>query len=117
MVSRIQPIFDSFNLTLARLSEEVRDLQRDMVELQVQQMLQDESKAVRGGKGEESEQHEATTATFQQEELNTELNPQLDEMKEKLHAQQVMLHDNLTNLKTEMDVQIKHNQETLQVRM
>lgn len=118
MMSHLQPIFDSFNLTLARLSEEVRDLQKDMTQLQVQQMLQGESKTVGGGTGEELEQHEATTETFQQlEELNMQLSLQRDEMEEKLHAQQDMLHYNLTNLKTDMDVQIKRNKETLQVRM
>lgn len=118
MMSHLQPIFDSFNLTLARLSEEVQDLQRDMTQLQLQQMLQGESEVAEGGTGEESEQHEAMMDTFQQlEEMNVQLGLQRDEMEEKLHAQQTMLHYNLTNLKIDMDVQIKRNQKTLQVRM
>lgn len=103
MMSHLQPIFDSFNLKIARLSEEVQDLQKDMTELQLQQMLQGESKAMSGGISEQSEQHEVMTDNFQ--EL------------EELHAQQVMLQNNLTNLKTETDDQIKHYQKTLQVRI
>lgn len=102
MMSHLQPIFDSFNLTIARLSEEVKDLQKDMSNLQLQEMLQGESKALNGETSEQSEHHEAMTDTFQ--EL------------EELHAQQIMLQNNLTSLKSETDDQIKHNQKTLQVR-
>lgn len=118
MMSHLQPIFDSFNLTLARLSEEVQDLQTDMSALQLQQMLQGESKPMTAGIREESTQHEEMVDTFQQlDELNMQPGLQRDEMEQKLHAQQVMLHYNLTNLKTDMDVQIKRNQKKLQVRM
>lgn len=117
-MSHLQPIFDSFNLTLARLSEEVKDLQRDMTELQLQQMVQGESKMATHETGEESVHSEAMADTFQQlEELNRQLSLQHDEMERKLHAQQVMLHYNFTHLKTDTDVQIKRNQKTLQVRM
>lgn len=117
-MSHLQPIFDSFNVTLARLSEEVQGLQKDMVELQIEQMLQKESKAAEGGLGEVSKQHEASTEALQQvEELNMQLVLQRDEIEEKLHAQQAMLHYNISNLKTGMDVQVKRNQKTLQVRM
>lgn len=117
-MSHLQPIFDSFNVTLARLSEEVQGLQKDMVELQIEQMLQKESKATEGGLGEVSKHHEASTEALQQvEELNMQLILQRDEIEEKLHAQQAMLHYNISHLKTGMDVQVKRNQKTLQVRM
>ncbi|XP_060728834.1 multimerin-2a isoform X2 [Tachysurus vachellii] len=118
MMSHLQPIFDSFNLTLARLSEEVQDLQRDMTQLQLDQMLQGESKTAGSGIGEELKQHEAKTETLQQvEELTMQLDLQRDEMEEKLHAQQAMLHYNLTNLKAGMDVQHKRNQKMLQTSL
>ncbi|XP_026792396.3 multimerin-2a [Pangasianodon hypophthalmus] len=120
MMSHLQPIFDSFNLTLARLSEEVQDLQRDMTKLQLQQMLQGESKPAVDGIGEESEQEQdvAMTDSFQQlEELNMQLGLQRDEMEEKLHAQQAMFYYNLTSLKTDMDVRIKRHQKTLQMSL
>lgn len=117
-MSHLQPIFDSFNRTVARLSEEVQDLQRDMTQLQLQQMLQGESKMAGGGIGEELKQDEAMTDTIQQlEEMNMQLGLQREEMEAKLHAQQTVLHYNLTNLKLDMDVQIKRNQKMLQVRM
>ncbi|XP_058242818.1 multimerin-2a isoform X2 [Hemibagrus wyckioides] len=116
MMSHLQPIFDSFNMTLARLSEEVQGLQKDMMELQIEQMLQKESKAAEGGLGEVSKQHEMSTETLQQvEEFNMQLVLQRDEIEEKLHAQQAMLHYNITNLKTGMDVQVKRNQKMLQM--
>lgn len=112
MMSHLQPIFDSFNRTLARLSEEVHDLQKDMSKLQLDQMLQGESKAAGGGIGEESEQHEEMNDTFQQlEEQKMQL---VKEMEQKLHAQQAMLHYNLSNLKIDMDVQNKRSQKMLQ---
>ncbi|XP_047668187.1 multimerin-2a isoform X2 [Tachysurus fulvidraco] len=118
IMSHLQPIFDSFNLTLARLSEEVQDLQRDMTQLQLDQMLQGESKTAGSGIGEELKQHEAKTETLQQvEELTMQLDLQRDEMEEKLHAQQAMLHYNLTNLKAGMDVQHKRNQKMLQTSL
>lgn len=117
-MSHLQPIFDSFNRTVARLSEEVQDLQRDMTQLQLQQMLQGESKMAGGGIGEELKQDEAMTDTIQQlEEMNMQPGLQREEMEAKLHVQQTVLHYNLTNLKLDMDVQIKRNQKMLQVRM
>ncbi|TSK22597.1 Multimerin-2 [Bagarius yarrelli] len=118
MMSHLQPIFDSFNLTLARLSEEVQDLQKDMSELQVFTMLQGESKVEEGGKNEEPKQHEATAETMLQvEELGMQLGLQRDEIEEKLHAQQAMLHYNLTNIKTSTAAQLKHNQKMLQTSL
>lgn len=117
-MSHLQPIFDSFNRTVARLSEEVQDLQRDMTQLQLQQMLQGESKMAGGGIREELKQDEAMTDTIQQlEEMNMQLGLQREDMEAKLHVQQTVLHYNLTNLKLDMDVQIKRNQKMLQVRM
>ncbi|KAF5895737.1 multimerin-2-like [Clarias magur] len=105
MMSHLQPIFDSFNLTLARLSEEVKDLQKDMTQMQVLLMVRGESDPM-GGKISQASDHEATAEPSMR-----------DEMEQKLHAQQAMLTYNLTNLKIDMDVQNKRNQKTLQMSL
>ncbi|KAI5107846.1 multimerin-2 precursor [Silurus meridionalis] len=116
MMSHLQPIFDSFNLTLARLSEEVQDLQKDMTKMLVHQMVQGESKSTGDEISEELMQHEATADTFKQlKELDLQLSLQYNQMEEKIYAQQVMMDYNLTHLKADMDVQIKHNQKMLQM--
>ncbi|XP_053357456.1 multimerin-2a [Clarias gariepinus] len=114
MMSHLQPIFDSFNLTLARLSEEVKDLQKDMTEMQVLLMVQGESNPM-GGKISQASDHEAMADSLQK--LSEQLGLQRDEMEEKLHAQQAMLTYNLTNLKIDMDVQNKRNQKMLQMSL
>ncbi|KAI4894277.1 hypothetical protein NFI96_016295 [Prochilodus magdalenae] len=94
IMSHLQPVLDSFNLTLERLSQEVKGLQKEMAELQLQHMLEGEL-----------------------EEVRMQLSLQHDEMKERLHAQEAMLHYNMTNLKTDMDVKFKRNQKTLQTSL
>ncbi|KAL7878039.1 hypothetical protein SRHO_G00046820 [Serrasalmus rhombeus] len=113
IMSQLQPVLDGFNLTLERLSQEVRGLQRDMKDLQLQPEVEG------GGGGEELQQHEDKLKdTFQHlEELRMQLSLQQDEMEERLHAQQTMLLYNLTNLKTDVDVKIKHNQMMMQTNL
>ncbi|XP_072534447.1 multimerin-2a isoform X2 [Salminus brasiliensis] len=119
IMSRLQPVLDGFNSTLERLTQEVKKIQNDMADLQLRSQMERESEVEGGGGGEELQQHEdKLTDTFQQlEELRMHLSLQRDEMEERLHAQQTMLHYNLSSFKADLDVKFKHNQKMLQTNL
>ncbi|XP_076831770.1 multimerin-2a [Brachyhypopomus gauderio] len=122
MMSHLQPALDSFNQTLERLSEEMRDLQRDVAQLRLHhgtEMELDVLEGGEGGGGHGLQDHEdKLTESFRQlADLRVELTLQQDEVEQKLHAQHVMLQYNLTNFKTDVDVKLKRSQKTLQTNL
>ncbi|KAK1791850.1 hypothetical protein P4O66_013823 [Electrophorus voltai] len=114
MMSHLQPVLDAFNQTLERLSEEMRDLQRDVDYLRLHQRPETEP-GVPGGLGDGLQQ---LPESFQQlMDLKVELVLQQDEMMQMLHAERATLQYNLTNFKKDTDVKIKRNQKTLQTNI
>uniref|UniRef100_A0A8C2L332 Multimerin 2a n=1 Tax=Cyprinus carpio TaxID=7962 RepID=A0A8C2L332_CYPCA len=121
VMSQLQPMLDSFNLTLERFSQEVQGLQRDMAQLRHEQGQERVTEPLEVG-GEEHSPQEAVEAelreSFQKlEEVKAQFRNHSDEVEARLHLQQTMLHYNLTNFKTDIDVKLKHNQKMLQVNL
>lgn len=121
VVSQLQPVLENFNLTLERLSQEVQGLQRDMAHLRHDQGQGRITEPQEIG-GEDHNSQEAVEAEFREsllklEEVKAEFHNHRNEVEARLHAQQTMLHYNLTNFKTDMDVKIKRNQKMLQVNL
>ncbi|XP_052469144.1 multimerin-2-like [Carassius gibelio] len=119
VMSQLQPVLENFNLTLERLFQEVQGLQRDMDQLRHDQGRAAEPLEVGG---EEHNPQEAVEAelreSFQKlEEAKAQFRDYRNEIEARLHAQQTMLHYNLTNFKTAMDVKIKRNQKMIQVNL
>lgn len=119
VVSQLQPVLENFNLTLERLSQEVQGLQRDMAHLRHDQGQGRITEPQEIG-GEDHNSQEAVEAELREsllklEEVKAEFHNHRYEVEARLHAQQTMLHYNLTNFKTDMDVKIKRNQKMLQV--
>ncbi|XP_016412325.1 multimerin-2-like isoform X4 [Sinocyclocheilus rhinocerous] len=121
VMSQLQPVLENFNLTLERLFQEVQGLQRDMDQLRHEQGQGRVAEPLEVG-GEEHNPQEAVEAelreSFQKlEEVKAQFRNHRNEVEARLHAQQIMLHYNLTNFKTDMDVKIKRNQKMLQVNL
>ncbi|XP_056327167.1 multimerin-2a isoform X2 [Danio aesculapii] len=121
VVSQLQPVLENFNLTLERLSQEVQGLQRDMAHLRHDQGQGRITEPQEIG-GEDHNSQEAVEAELREsllklEEVKAEFHNHRNEVEARLHAQQTMLHYNLTNFKTDMDVKIKRNQKMLQVNL
>lgn len=121
VMSQLQPVLDSFNLTLERLSQEVQGLQRDMAQLRHEQGQGRVTEPLEVG-GEEHSPQESVEAELREslqklEEVKAQFRNHRDEVEAKFHTQQTMLHYNLTNFKTEIDVKLKRNQKMLQVRI
>ncbi|XP_016313155.1 multimerin-2-like [Sinocyclocheilus anshuiensis] len=121
VMSQLQPVLDSFNLTLERLSQEVQGLQRDMAQLRHEQGQGRVTEPLEVG-GEEHNPQEAVEAELREslqklEEVKAQFHNHRDEVEARLHLQQTMLHYNLTNFKTDIDVKLKRNQKMLQVNL
>lgn len=120
-MSQLQPVLDSFNLSLERLSQEVQGLQRDMAQLRHEQGQGRVTEPLEVGVEEHSPQ-ESVEAELREslqklEEVKAQFRNHLNEVEAKLHTQQTTLHYNLTNFKTDIDVNLKRNQKMLQVRI
>lgn len=120
-MSQLQPVLDSFNLSLERLSQEVQGLQRDMAQLRHEQGQGRVTEPLEVGVEEHSPQ-ESVEAELREslqklEEVKAQFRNHLNEVEAKLHTQQTTLHYNLTNFKTDIDVKLKRNQKMLQVRI
>lgn len=118
-MSQLQPVLENFNLTLERLFQEVQGLQHDMAQLRHHQEQRRVSEPLEFD-GEEHDQRveaELRKSLQKLEEVKAQFHNHRGEIEEKLHAQHSMLVYNLTNIKTEMDLKIKRNQKTLQVRI
>ncbi|KAL0177876.1 hypothetical protein M9458_026770, partial [Cirrhinus mrigala] len=118
VMSQLQPVLENFNLTLERLSQEVEGLQRDMAQLRHDQRQGKVAESQEVG-GEEHEPQEALEAELREslqklEEVKAQFRHHRDEVEARLHAQHAMLHYNLTNFKTDIDVKFKRNQKMLQ---
>ncbi|XP_026080420.1 multimerin-2a [Carassius auratus] len=121
VMSHLQPMLDGFNLTMERLSQEVQGLQRDMAQLRHEQGQGRVTKPLEVG-GEEHHPQEGVEAELREslqklEEVKTQFRIHRDEVEASHHWQQTMLHYNLTNFKTDIDVKIKRNQKMLQVNL
>lgn len=118
-MSQLQPVLDSFNLTLERLSQEVQGLQQDMAQLRHEQGQGMVTEPLEVG-GEEHSPQESVKAELREslqklEEVKAQFRNHSSEVDARLHAQQTMMHYNLTNFKTDIDVKLKRNQKMLQV--
>ncbi|XP_051504051.1 multimerin-2a isoform X2 [Myxocyprinus asiaticus] len=114
VMSQLQPVLDTFNLTLEHLFKEVQDLQRDMAQLQHNQRQGRVSEPLEVG-GEEHSHQEAVEEELREslqklEEVKSQFHNHRIEIEGRLLAQQRMLLHNLTNFKTDMDLKIKRNQ-------
>ncbi|KAL4641158.1 multimerin-2 [Arapaima gigas] len=112
LMAQILPLLDGFNQSLQRLSQEVGDLSRDLAELK-------QSQGLHSPQEEPARVHEGFKAklddTFHEfDQMKEMLTLHHEKLEDRLHSQQVMLHNNMTNLKTDMDSKIKHNQKLLQ---
>uniref|UniRef100_A0A9J8BJ64 Multimerin 2a n=1 Tax=Cyprinus carpio carpio TaxID=630221 RepID=A0A9J8BJ64_CYPCA len=121
VMSQLQPVLENFNLTLERLFQEMQGLQRDMDQLRHEQGQGRVAEPLEVG-GEEHNPQEAVEAelreSFQKlEEVKAQIRDHRSEVEARLHAQQTMMHYNMTNFKTDMDVKIKRNQKMLQVNL
>uniref|UniRef100_A0A8C9S403 EMI domain-containing protein n=1 Tax=Scleropages formosus TaxID=113540 RepID=A0A8C9S403_SCLFO len=112
-VSLIQPLLDGFNQTLQRLSQEVGDLSRDLAELKQgreHHRPQEEPPGVHG-----VFKAKLDDTIHQIDQMKATLNLRQEELEDRLHSQQAMLHQNLSNFKMETDGKIKRTQKLLQV--
>lgn len=121
VMSQLQPVLENFNLTLERLSQEVQGLQRDMAQIRFDQGQGRVPEPLEVG-GEEHNLQEAVEVELREslqklEEVKAQFHNHRHEVEARLHAQHTMLHYNLTNFKTDLDVKIKRHQKTLQVRI
>ncbi|KAG1927069.1 multimerin-2 [Pimephales promelas] len=120
-MSQLQPVLENFNLTLERLFQEVQGLQRDMAELRHDQGQGRVAEPLEVG-GEEHNLQEAVEDKVREslqklEEVKSQFHNHRHEVEERLHAQQTMLHYNLTNFKMDIDIKIKRHQKMLQVNL
>ncbi len=120
VMSQLQPVLDSFNLTLERLSKEMQGLQQDMAQLRHEQGQGRLTEPLEVG-GEEHSPQESVKAELKEslqklEEVKAQFHNHCNEVDARLHAQQTILHYNLTNFKTDIDLKLKRNQKMLQVR-
>ncbi|KAK6293529.1 hypothetical protein J4Q44_G00358550 [Coregonus suidteri] len=119
LMSQLQPMLDGFNRTLEHLTQEVEGLSRDVAQLRSSQW-EVEEEAMRGaGAGEGPEALEAKLEQRFQDikEVRRELERHRAEMADRLHSQHAMLHYNISNFKTDIDVKIKRNHKILQVNL
>lgn len=121
VMSQLQPVLENFNLTLERLFQEVQGLQRDMAQLRHDQGQGRVAEPLEVG-GEEHNLPEAVEDKVREslqklEEVKAQFHNHRHEVEARLHAQQTMLHYNLTNFKMDIDVKIKRHQKMLQVRI
>ncbi|XP_039528894.1 multimerin-2a isoform X2 [Pimephales promelas] len=121
VMSQLQPVLENFNLTLERLFQEVQGLQRDMAELRHDQGQGRVAEPLEVG-GEEHNLQEAVEDKVREslqklEEVKSQFHNHRHEVEERLHAQQTMLHYNLTNFKMDIDIKIKRHQKMLQVNL
>lgn len=119
-MSQLQPVLDNFNLTLERLFQEVQGLQQDMAQIRFDQRQGRVAEPLEVG-GEEHNLQEAVEVELREslqklEEVKAQFHNHRHEVESRLHAQHTMLHYNLTNFKTDLDVKIKRHQKILQVR-
>ncbi|XP_067278648.1 multimerin-2a [Pseudorasbora parva] len=121
VMSQLQPVLENFNLTLERLFQEVQGLQQDMARLRQDQEQGRVAEPLEVG-GEEHNPQEAVEVELREslqklEEVKAQFRNHRHEVETRLHAQQIMLHYNLTNFKTDIDVKIKRHQKMLQVNL
>ena len=103
VMSQLRPLLEGFNRSLEHLSRQVGDLARDVAHLKMSQL--------------EAEQDEAA-----EERLDARLDEvfqHIREVRRQMESQRTetasRLHLNLTTLKTDVDMKLKHQQEMLQV--
>ncbi|XP_055031111.2 multimerin-2 isoform X1 [Misgurnus anguillicaudatus] len=106
MMSQLQPVLESFNQTLQRLSGEVDALSRDVQQLRLEKHAESRTD-VHGGAIEEKLEY----SYMQISQMKAQLDTQKDQMEKALQIQQDLLQQNLTKLKEEMDDQISQSQD------
>ncbi|XP_051772119.1 multimerin-2a isoform X2 [Ctenopharyngodon idella] len=121
VLSQLQPVLENFNLTLERLFQEVQGLQQDMAQIRSDQLQGRVVEPLEVG-GEEHNLQEAVEVELREslqklEEVKAQFHNHRHEVEARLHAQHTMLHYNLTNFKTDLDVKIKRHQKMLQVNL
>ncbi|XP_048060677.1 multimerin-2a isoform X4 [Megalobrama amblycephala] len=121
VMSQLQPVLENFNLTLERLFQEVQGLQRDMAQIRFDQGQGRVAEPLEVG-GEQPNLQEAVEVELREslqklEEVKAQFHNHRHEVEARLHAQHTMLHYNLTNFKTDLDVKIKRHQKILQVNL
>ncbi|XP_067242268.1 multimerin-2a isoform X1 [Chanodichthys erythropterus] len=121
VMSQLQPVLENFNLTLERLFQEVQGLQRDMAQIRFDQGQGRVTEPLEVG-GEKHNLQEAVEVELREslqklEEVKAQFHNHRHEVEARLHAQHTMLHYNLTNFKTDLDVKIKRHQKLLQVNL
>ncbi|XP_010784341.1 multimerin-2a, partial [Notothenia coriiceps] len=119
ILSQLQPLLQGFNRSLELLTRQVGDLARDVAQLK-SLPLRDEILAEpqdNPGLDEATEQRLEAKLEDHIREVQRHLEDQRSHMEHRLHSQHAMLHYNLTNFKTDIDVNLKRNQKMLQVSL
>ncbi|XP_073671642.1 multimerin-2 [Paramisgurnus dabryanus] len=106
MMSQLQPVLESFNQTLQRLSGEVDALSRDLQQLRLEKHAESRTEAHGGAIKEKLEY-----SYMHISQMKAQLDTQKDQMEKALQIQQELLQQNLTKLKEEMDDQISQSQD------
>ncbi|KAK1794127.1 hypothetical protein P4O66_011027 [Electrophorus voltai] len=106
MMTHLQPVLDTFNHSLARLSSEVEAISTDLQKLKQNQ----ENNVSHSGTIEEK-----LADSFEQiRQMQAQLNLQEKHMEQTMQSQQDLLQHNLTNLKNDIDHHINQNYEDIQ---
>ncbi|KAL0964306.1 hypothetical protein UPYG_G00322030 [Umbra pygmaea] len=117
LMVQIQPMLDGFNRTLEHLTREVGTLSRDVAQLQSSQWNVEALHGASVGVGPEDLESKLNQSLQDIKDVKRELEQQRAEMADRLHSQHAMLHYNITNIKTDVDMKIKRNHKMLQVHL
>ncbi|CAJ1066870.1 multimerin-2a isoform X1 [Xyrichtys novacula] len=124
VMSQLQPMLEGFNRSLEHLSRQVGDLTRDVAHLKSSQLgaeLQAEPPELDVTEHEEPAEERLNIRldeTLQQiREVRRQMESQRTDIENRLHSQHAMLHYNLTNFKTDIDMKLKRHQKMLQVSL
>lgn len=127
VMSQLQPVLEGFNRSLEHLSRQVGDLARDVAQLRSSQLEAVLEAGLQAGPPEPPEPPELDETmeerldakldeAFQQiGDIRSQMESQRTDMESRLHSLHTMLHYNLTNFKTDIDMKLKRHQKMLQV--
>lgn len=113
VMEQLQPLLDGFNRSLDHLSQQVAELATKTEHMKSQQQTL-ELQAVDQDK--EDLQARLEHLLEQVVEVRWQMAEQSTQVENGLHSQHVMLHNNLTSFKTDVDLKLKHHQKMLQVK-
>ncbi|XP_035519035.1 multimerin-2a [Morone saxatilis] len=122
VMSQLQPILEGFNRSLDHLSRQVGELARDVAQLKSSQLEAELQAGPQDGPEFDEAAEERLDAKLNEvfqniREVQRQMESQRTDMENRLHYQHVMLHYNLTNFKTDIDMKLKRNQKMLQVSL